>query len=170
MVEGMLASVATHRSLAARDLLRLRPLPALEFPSHPALWNICHIRVRNRSRRCAVYVPVAGERCCSQKERSTGRIKSGVRLTPLPRLPGAHSQGLIFLPAQVGTGHGTPGQLRRAFWRSSAAWFISKSRITREKIGVIRARGASRHSIPPSPESPCRTAPASCSDTSISCA
>jgi len=74
------ASVATDRNVLARDLLWVRHLPALEFPAHTALWNLCRVRLRNRSQRCAVYVSMAGERLYSQEESGTERAKSSMRL------------------------------------------------------------------------------------------
>src|SRR5437762_14323857 len=78
MVKGMFASMATDRNVLARDLLWFRHLPALEFPAHTALWNLCHVRLRNRSQRCAIYVPMAGELFYSQEESGTERAKSSM--------------------------------------------------------------------------------------------
>ena len=68
MVKGMLASVAADWNEPVRDLLWVWNLSALEFPADTAFWSLCYIRLRNRSQRCAVHVPVAGERFCSSKE------------------------------------------------------------------------------------------------------
>ena len=47
------------------DLLRIWNLPPFELPADYAFWGVCHLRLRNRRRRCAVLVPVAGERFSS---------------------------------------------------------------------------------------------------------
>ena len=65
MVERLLAYVAADRNELPGDLLRVRDLSAFEFPPYPALWGVCYLRFRNRRQRCAVLVPVVGERFSS---------------------------------------------------------------------------------------------------------